>query len=549
MPRMAQLYLSLAAQLAWCHALSAASAHLRQSQPLRGGYKMKDWFHAKNPDGYVEGAARDVPGALAAKDAVEPKIPGLEEDVVPDVGPKIPDLEQDAIPELRGALASKDAESNDLESEEGADRDEVKEDSAEEEAADGEDKGKKKKEAAEMSASKEKVNKNWMSFWYWQPLICGVGYMMAMTDAVGPLYNKFVAFSLQSEVVLLVATIFGFMAIVIFSASYSDEGKNAAGIILLMAYGTMGCTLTLLTAIGTIGLTIKGATTDDPIMEILTDVAKLFRMILRIVQVVIILTVITTEAKVDWSQLAMFMSFMMLGVALSLSGVIGDIMAHIFMRLDKHFKEGDYIEFEGDLVQITEFGWRHTTGVADSTQALIYIPNSMLTSAAIVNQSKDQDREVTIDIPIKLDADKTEQAIKNIWSLYAKTKEEGFTFTGADGEEYPNQFNTDSCDVWLNPSCDTIHLVLVGQYFFSKPPPEKEEEEDEEIEDVLSETSLEAAMNELSEDTQMDWEGPWNYQVTWFHLQVKKMNAELGAYPYIDSWGMEWNRVENGGRT
>merc|ERR1719163_2518980 len=141
----------------------------------------------------------------------------------------------------------------------------------------------------------------------------------------------------------------------------------------------MGCTLTLLTAIGTIGITVKGLTTDDPVVEILTDVAKLFRMILRVVQVVIILTVITTEAKVDWSQLAMFMSFMMLGVALSLSGVIGDIMAHIFMRLDKHFKEGDYIVFENDLVQLTDFGWRHTTGVQDSTQSLIYIPNSMLT--------------------------------------------------------------------------------------------------------------------------------------------------------------------------
>merc|ERR1719482_1956676 len=91
--------------------------------------------------------------------------------------------------------------------------------------------------------------------------------------------------------------------------------------------------------------------------------------------VCVILQVITHEAKVDWSQLAMLMTFMMLGIALSLTGVIADIMAHIFIRLDNHFTEGDYIVWEEDLVQIGRLEWRHTIGVSDSTNAYVYIPN------------------------------------------------------------------------------------------------------------------------------------------------------------------------------
>jgi len=384
------------------------------------------------------------------------------------------------------------------------------------------DRSAKKKETKTKTVDRSKMSsrEKWMSLWYWKPFICSVGFMMVMVDVFGPFYNRFVSFSLQSEVVLLIVTMFGFAGIVFYTMD-----PASAGVTILLAYASIGCTLSLLIGIMTLGVTLRGAKKEDPVMELFTDIAKLFRFVLRIVQVVIILNVITTEAAVDWGQLAMLMGFMMLGIALSLSGVIGDIMAHIFIRLDEHFHEGDYIIFEDDLVQIDSFGWRHTVGIKDSNAAFIYIPNSMLTSASLVNQSQDVDRQVEVDIPVDIDSESTEQALKNCWAVFERTKDPEFTFTGPDGQVYKNQFNTDECDVWLNAECDSIHITFVGLYFFSNPEPLAEGEEADE-----------------GEDRQMSWENGWFFQIQWFHLECKKLNEAFGAWPFLDSWGPTWTR-------
>lgn len=378
-------------------------------------------------------------------------------------------------------------------------------------------------EEASAEHVKDSKNDKWFTIWYWKPFVISIGFMTCMVDLVGPLYNKCVKFSLQSEVVLLMVTIFGWTFLVFY---FSVPG--AAGVVILLAYASIACTLTLLVGILTLSMTLRGIKNDDPVAEIFTDIAKLFRFFLRVVMVVVILTVITTEAAVDWGQLAMLLGFMMLGIALSLSGVIGDIMAHIFLRMDRHFHEGDYIIFEDDLVQIETFGWRHTTGVKDSNAAFIYIPNSMLTGASLVNQSQDNDRVVEVDIPVDMDAEKIEQALKNCRSVFDLSKDPDFEFVGPDGEVYNNQFNTDECDVYLNATCDAVHITFVGLYFFSRP--------------LDEEAAKEVAISGEGEDHQMDWEMAWYFQIQWFHIECKRRNEALGMWPYLDSWGPAWSR-------
>jgi len=221
---------------------------------------------------------------------------------------------------------------------------------------------------------------------------------------------------------------------------------------------------------------------------------------------------------VDWSQLAQLMALCVLGISLALTGIISDIVAHIFIRLDDHFVEGDFICFEGDLVEIVKLEWRHTVGIKDSSSSYVYIPNSQLTSSALINQSKDNDHIVEVDIPVNMDTDRVEKAVKNCWSIFERTKEEDFTFKGPDGKEYRNQFNSDACSVWLKESCEAIHITFVGKYFLSEPPPWDDEdgEKPSEIE------------------RQGDWETPWAFQIQWFHLECKALNEKLGPWPYQD---------------
>merc|ERR1719230_1240585 len=205
----------------------------------------------------------------------------------------------------------------------------------------------------------------------------------------------------------------------------------------------------------------------------------------------------------------------MLGVALSISGVIGDVLAHVFIRMDNHFKEGDFVIFDGTLIQIVDLGWRHAVGVSDDNQARIYIPNAELTDAALVNQSQDTGREVEVNIPVDLDSDKLDQTLKNAWDLLRQTGEEGFSFKGNDGKNYQNQFASDDCSAWIKESCDGIVITLVGKYFFSEPPPFDGEGEPED-----------------KVWRQQDWEHGWYMQVEWFSLALKRKNEKLGQWPF-----------------
>lgn len=368
--------------------------------------------------------------------------------------------------------------------------------------------GRKEKEEGQNKG--EKFKAKWLTFWYWKPLLVSLLYMLLVVDVGGPIIDRFFGFSLQKEVCLLVLAIYGF-AIVVFMLM----DPRAAGMKNLLAVATIGCTVTLLLVLLTLSFTLSKTDKSDPLMLLATDVAGLIRPFLHLIVVVIMLDVVSTEASVDWGKLALLLGFLMLGIALSLSGVIGDILAHVFLRMDGHFREGDFIIYDGGLVQIVDMKWRHVIGITEAQNAIIYIPNAELTSLPLVNQSQDSDRCVEVDILVNLDAASLKQAVKNAWDLLAQTEAEDFTFTGSNGTEYTNQFNTPECAIWVNENGDTVHIKFTGSYFFSAPPPYQGDDEEP-----------------AWIDRQEDWENGWQMQVEWYNIQLKKMNESLGAWPY-----------------
>lgn len=376
---------------------------------------------------------------------------------------------------------------------------------------------KKKKKPEWDKSEKERghdFKEEWYTFWYWKPVLCTTSYILFIVDVLFPLLiDKFWEFSMWREILLFTVTAYGAAAV-----SFGTLNPKAAGVTYMMVGVAMMCTFALAVLAGVGTLYLRHPNPKSPAILLTTDTTLVFRPLLNTLAVVIICQVFIAESGVDWSDLATVISFAMFGIVLAVTGVIGDIFAHVFIRLDENFREGDFLIFEGELVEIESFGWRHTVAVRDTECARIYIPNSMLTSCSVVNQSKDSDREITVEVPVKLTSEKLEQAIQNIHGLLQRTAEEGYTFEGPDGEVYDNQLNTDECRVYLSPTCDKIIINLVGAYYFSNPPP---------FEDEGPEPPL--------RERQMDWEMQWYYQVQWFHLEVKEMNEKLGQWPYVNN--------------
>jgi small-conductance mechanosensitive channel len=367
---------------------------------------------------------------------------------------------------------------------------------------------KKKKEfAGKGSHSTDMpVNEKWFTMWYWTPLLAGITWMTVTVDVLAPFYNTFFPFTLMSEVLLMSLAIFGFAFVV-----FSTMAPGSAGATILLANATLSSTIHLLVLLCALSLYARKVPREDPVMQLSTDVAKLYRPVLRVMMVCVLLQVITSEAKVDWSQLAMLMTFLMLGIALSLTGVIADIMAHIFIRLDNHFTEGDYIVWEDDLVQIERLEWRHAIGITDSSNAYVYIPNSQLTSDSLINQCEDNERKIEIDLAVEAEAADIKKCVNNAWAVLAEVYKEDFTFMGSDGCEYTNQFLVEQCGIWLKEDGMSVHIALYGKYFHSEPPPWGDAETPE----------------PPMEERHFDWERGWYMQVEWFNLEVKRRNEEL----------------------
>merc|ERR1719198_1377341 len=229
---------------------------------------------------------------------------------------------------------------------------------------------KKKKKKGSVVPTQEMVDR-WLTWWYWQPLALSMGWLVAIVEVAGPLLDAKLEFGLVREVAILATSIYGMAAIIIFTL---DMG--AAGMLNLLAVATIGCTMAMLLVIFTISVKMNDTDKNDPVMLLATDVAGLLRPILRLILVGVVLDVVAKEASVDWGQLAVLAGYLMLGIALSLSGVIGDVLGHVFIRMDNHFREGDFIIYDGGVVQVDSLHWRHTIGLTSGSQCKVYIPNS-----------------------------------------------------------------------------------------------------------------------------------------------------------------------------
>jgi small-conductance mechanosensitive channel len=231
---------------------------------------------------------------------------------------------------------------------------------------------------------------NQFTWGYWKPMLLAMGFLLIMSDVAGPLTDLCCLSGLVKDSTIFLLTMLGYATIVFLVLDW-----EAAGMMTLVASSTLGAAFAILFVAFSFSIVAFSKDPRDPMKLILTDLAGLLRGLVRVIMLVTIMDIISTVAGVDWARLMATFAFLILALALALAGVIGDLIAHIFHRFDQHFHEGDFILFDGDLVQIKECKWRTTVGLSVPTQAVIYIPNNALCST-LINRTTDVKKEVVL---------------------------------------------------------------------------------------------------------------------------------------------------------
>jgi small conductance mechanosensitive channel len=95
-----------------------------------------------------------------------------------------------------------------------------------------------------------------------------------------------------------------------------------------------------------------------------------------------------------------------IGVAISLAvqGTLGNLASGLMLLVFKHFKDGDYIECEGNGGTVVDIGIFYTT-LKTPDNKIIEIPNSSLTGSSIINYSKEATRRLDISIGVAYGTD------------------------------------------------------------------------------------------------------------------------------------------------
>lgn len=250
----------------------------------------------------------------------------------------------------------------------------------------------KKPEDGQKDAEQKFVLKEEYFTWaFWRPMVLAIGFLMLMSDVVARTFDLCLSHTLMKEACLFLFTMIGFAAVV-----FTTLDKSAAGMNVLVGAALMGAAFAILFAVFSCSIVAFSRDPKDPVKLILVDLSEGLRGLVRLIMLVTVEDIISQVAGVDWSRLALVLAFLLIAVALALAGVVGDLLAHLFIRFDQHFSEGDFILFDGDMVQIQGVHWRHTVGLSVPKQSVIYIPNNALTSSALINRTTDVSKKVKL---------------------------------------------------------------------------------------------------------------------------------------------------------
>jgi small-conductance mechanosensitive channel len=392
-------------------------------------------------------------------------------------------------PQLAGGAATQDANKK---------RDEEKK-----KTKDGSKKGKDEK----AEAAVESVGK-WFTWDFWHLMVICAAVLLIYSEAIAPLLFRFLGHSF-----LLASTIFFIQMMTFMLVAIIIHDPDAAGAKHTLSLSTILTALSFLIWLFAVHLYFAGM--PDQIKHLISDLSYVFRPLSTLIVVFLVVEGVLEESKSDWGNLVLLGSFIALGLAFGLSGLVKDIMCYFLIRTKNIFAEQDFIYYNGEIYQVTQIGWLFTSAYRMSTRSATFIPNSDLGMHGVNNQSRDDTRIYEAILPLagSMKADAIEAIVKEGWEIL-RSQQEG-TFMALNGQQIATQMDTDKSALYvdsISETCgnefDACHVVLrlVAKYYYSHPPPWDGDTDEPDL-----------------KQRQMDWKMKWHYHVEWFLVEMKKI--------------------------
>lgn len=132
--------------------------------------------------------------------------------------------------------------------------------------------------------------------------------------------------------------------------------------------------------------------------------SKLLLGVAKPVMSVLLCLIVAASLGIDVSSIVALASVLTLAISLSLQSALGNIFGGFTLLNTKPFVTGDYVEIAGQSGTVKEVGLAYTR-LATPDNKLIFIPNSAVVAAEIVNYSTTGTRRLAFDVSVDYNAD------------------------------------------------------------------------------------------------------------------------------------------------
>ncbi len=142
-----------------------------------------------------------------------------------------------------------------------------------------------------------------------------------------------------------------------------------------------------------------------------------FRSIVKGVLWFVAIIFVAAELGIDTASLVALLSVAGLALSLSVQGTLGNLFSGLTLLTIKPFTVGDYVEIGGISGTVNSVGMFYTSLVTLDLKR-VYVPNSDVTAAKLVNYSAEPQRRIELTISASY-SDPTEQVKKALLSAAA----------------------------------------------------------------------------------------------------------------------------------
>ena len=192
---------------------------------------------------------------------------------------------------------------------------------------------------------------------------------------------------------------------------------------------------------------------------------SLIKTVLRIVLYGLLMLMVASKLGIDVTGVVALASVLTLAISLSVQNALTNLMGGFTLLYTKPFSSGDFVEIAGQSGTVQEIGLAYTR-LSTPDNKSVYIPNSAVTSAEIVNYTVLGTRRVDVsvsasyDAPVQLVLETLRQAGKVATALEENPPIAAVDSYGDSAINYILRVWCNSADYW-NTKCAVMEQIKV----------------------------------------------------------------------------------------